>query len=168
MDTINLLPWREWTRKNRVRQFWFGASVSGAVSVIIIIGSHFGLAAHIHRQTLDNQRVSDALIAIDKDYRRVKQSHDNRRVQQEALVRAYWLNDLQRVLPPAIALRRIQQNGRHIMLEGEGVHHDDVVMLLNQLEQAAWVKWVQMSHITRRGEQAAHDFSLTLELRDAT
>ena len=174
MARINLLPWREKLRKQRLREF--GVMVLGA---LILTLSGLGYWHWYNEGLIDNQR--DRNRFLEREIARVDQQiaeiKELERTRQKLIARMKVIEDLQvsrpqivhlfdelvTVVPDGAYLTAATQRGRALTLNGRAQSNARVSSYMRNIDASPWLANPKLSIIEHKDQRSAENtFTLGL------
>lgn len=173
MAKINLLPWREELRKQRLQEF---AIVLGMVVVAAIIAAFlWKLSAEnavddqMRRNTFIEQQIAlmeENIKEIDELQRRrdglIERMNVIQSLQGNRPVIVHVFDQLVSTLPDGVYYTSVTQKGERFEIAGVAESNNRVSNLMRSLDSSPWFKNPQLIKVVARGEQ--FDFSLSVDL----
>ncbi len=174
MARINLLPWREKLRKQRLREF--GVMVLGA---LILTLSGLGYWHWYNEGLIDNQRdrnrfLEREIARVDKQIAEIKELE---RTRQKLIARMKVIEDLQvsrpqivhlfdelvTVVPDGAYLTGATQRGRALTLNGRAQSNARVSSYMRNIDASPWLANPKLSIIEHKDQRSAENtFTLGL------
>ncbi|MFM7121368.1 MAG: PilN domain-containing protein [Gammaproteobacteria bacterium] len=99
MSGINLLPWREWERERRQRQFVINLAAVLAASVALLLVAGFVLDGRVSDQAARNRFLQDEIAVLDQQ---IAEIASLRKTRQELLARIQVILELQSNRPTVV------------------------------------------------------------------
>lgn len=173
MAKINLLPWREELRKQRLQEF---AIVLGMVVVAAVIAAFlWKLSAEnavddqMRRNTFIEQQIAlmeENIKEIDELQRRrdglIERMNVIQSLQGNRPVIVHVFDQLVSTLPDGVYYTSVTQKGERFEIAGVAESNNRVSNLMRSLDGSPWLKNPQLIKVAARGEQ--FDFSLSVDL----
>lgn len=173
MAKINLLPWREELRKQRLQEF---AIVLGMVVVAAVIAAFlWKLSAEnavddqMRRNTFIEQQIAlmeENIKEIDELQRRrdglIERMNVIQSLQGNRPVIVHVFDQLVSTLPDGVYYTAVTQKGERFEIAGVAESNNRVSNLMRSLDGSPWLKNPQLIKVVARGEQ--FDFSLSVDL----
>lgn len=163
MARINLLPWRETQRADRIRQFRIAVASAALVAVGIIVVIHLHIEARIAIQERRNTMLTAAISEIEADSTKLKELE-----KREKLIRARMnviqelqlsrplavqlFDSLARTIPDAVHISTAREQERTLLLAGVAESNAAVSEYLRSLENWETFGTPTLSGITARPE----------------
>ena len=176
MANINLLPWRDWRRKRRQKEFIATAALSvlGAALVVYLVYAAYGKV--ISNQEARNQRITDEIATLDGQIKEIKSLRDNReqllsrmRVIQELqgnrpiIVRVF--DEMARTLANGVFFKSAKMEGDLLTVTGSAEANNRVSALMRNIDGSAWFVDPNLKGIKENPEfgPQASDFELSFK-----
>lgn len=177
---INLLPHRQIKRAERQRQFGLMAAAVAIAGLVIVFMGYTYIGNNLDTQNSRNQRIKDAIVKLDNDIKEISGLKDKinelkdriqavESLQNNRSMAVVMLDELARLLPDAIVLKSLKQQGAQITLEGEADTNARVAELIANLSASGVLvspQLVQISTISKDGQRKSA-FTLTVGLKPA-
>lgn len=171
MAKINLLPWRQETRKEQQRQF---LTVMGLSVVLVLLGV---LAVHLQysrmigvqesRNTYLNKQIAivkEQIAEIDalagKKERLLARMDIIQQLQRNRPEIVRLFDELVRVLPEGVHLSSLKQKNRSLQMVGIAQSNARVSALMRNIDQSDWLAKPKLDIIEVGKKEAARKFSL--------
>lgn len=177
MARINLLPWREKLRKQRLREF--GLMMLGAL-VLALAGMgywHWFNQGLIDNQNDRNRYLERQIAKVDKEIAEIRELE---RTRQKLIARMKVIEDLQvsrpqivhmfdelvTVVPDGAFLTKAAQRGKRLVLDGRAQSNARVSTYMRNIEASPWLSNPKLRIIENRDQDKAKatDSSFTLDL----
>lgn len=175
MAHINLLPWREKLRKQRLREF--GVMVLGALVLTVAV---MGYWHWFNQGLIDNQRnrnrfLEKEIAKVDKEIAEIRQLESTR---HKLIARMKVIEDLQvsrpqivhmfdelvTVVPDGAFLTRATQRGHGLVLDGNAQSNARVSTYMRNIEASPYLAKPKLRIIQHKNEDKASDNTFTLDL----
>ena len=149
MAHINLLPWRDWERERKKKEF-----LTNLVGVLVIGGVLVGLGgwlldSSVKSQNARNSFMQTKIAVIDA---RIVEINALQKEKQELLARMQVIQDLQgnrplivrvfnetvRTLSKGIHYRSIEMKGKNFTVEGTAESNNRISALMRNLDESNW------------------------------
>lgn len=175
MAHINLLPWREWERERRKKEFLAALAGVALLGLAVIFVAGFYLDSSVDNQRLRNQFMRDRISVLDEkiiEIRNLRQKREQllarMRVIQElqgnrpVIVRVF--DELVRTLSKGVYYRSVKMSGTGIALTGTAESNNRISSLMRNLDGSEWFQEPNLKGIKENpGEGAqASDFQLSV------
>ena len=175
MARINLLPWREKLRKQRLREF--GVMVLGAL-VLTFSGLgywHFYNEGLIDTQRDRNRFLEREIAKVDKEIAEIRELE---RTRQKLIARMKVIEDLQvsrpqivhmfdelvTVVPDGAFLTKATQRGNKLTLSGLAQSNARVSTYMRNIETSPWLANPKLRIIENKDREKAADNTFALDL----
>jgi len=149
MARINLLPWREWERERRQKQFLanlLGVLVCG---VLLVLAGGMYLDGRVADQNARNRFLEQEIAALD---RQIAEIRDLQKTREELLARIRVILELQgnrpvpvrvfdelvRSLAPGVHFRNLRMQGNLLTLEASAESNNRISSLMRNLDGSDW------------------------------
>jgi type IV pilus assembly protein PilN len=175
MAHINLLPWREKLRKQRLREF--GVMVLGAL-VLTLAG--LGYWHWYNEGLIDNQRDRNRFLEreIAKVDKEIAEIQELERTRQKLISRMKVIEDLQvsrpqivhmfdelvTVVPDGAFLTQAAQRGRNLTLNGRAQSNARVSTYMRNIDASPWLANPKLRIIEHKNQEKASDNTFALDL----
>lgn len=149
MRGLNLLPWREIQREKKRKLFIFSIATAAFVSLIILGISHIILAYKIkiqHKKNLVLNHKIESYAEKTSEIKKINQRNirfqkriqliNQLAVNRSSLILAY--NQLARIIPDDVFLKKLTINERKIVLEGYSDSSLSVATLMRTIKQSKY------------------------------
>jgi len=171
MAKINLLPWRQESRKEQQRQF---LTILGLSVVLVVVGI---LAVHLqYSRMIGVQESRNAYLnrQIDKVKAQIKEIDELASKKERLLARMDIIQQLQRnrpeivrlfdelvrILPEGVHLSSLQQKKRNLQMIGIAQSNARVSALMRNIDQSDWLAEPKLEIIEVGKKEGAREFSL--------
>lgn len=141
---INLLPHRQIKRAEQQRQFGLMAATMAALGLFIIFMGYTYISAEVGQQTSRNQRLKDAIAKLDADIKEIEglkktigelkeriKAVESLQTNRSTVVS--MLDEVARLMPEAVSISSLRQQGNTITLEGVADTNARVATLVGTL-----------------------------------
>lgn len=149
MARINLLPWREWERERKRKEFLgnlAGVLVAG-VAIVLLVGMY--LNGRIETQDARNQFLQEKIADLD---RKIAEIEDLQKTRDELLARMRVIQELQgnrpvivrvfdelvRTLAKGVHFKSLKKQGNVLTVEGEAESNNRISSLMRNLDNSDW------------------------------
>ncbi|MBI2312848.1 MAG: PilN domain-containing protein [Betaproteobacteria bacterium] len=177
MTRINLLPHREIKRQARRRQIAVLAGVTAGIGALIVGAVHVAIITQIEYQNGRNKYLTGQIAVLDKQIEEIKKLKE----QTQALLArkkvvetlqtgrsdvVHLLDEVVRLLPDGVYLKRINQAGNRVHLTGFAQSNARVSTLMRNLDDSPWLEGAALVEIkaAQVGPQRLSDFYVTVGL----
>jgi len=172
MAKINLLPWRQESRKEQQRQFLTIMGLSVVLVVVGILAVHLQYARMIGVQESRNAYLNKQIAVVKKQIKEIDELAGKKErllarmdiIQQlqrnrPEIVRLF--DELVRVLPEGVHLTSLQQKSRNLQMIGIAQSNARVSALMRNIDQSDWLAEPKLEIIeVGKKQDAAREFSL--------
>lgn len=167
MTRINLLPWREERRKERLFQFLRLGGICAVAAVAIMGYVHFHMASLMLDQTERNQYLQgeikqmEAKITKIKDLQKVKQNLLARmniiqRLQKGRPLVVKMFDELVQVTPDGIYVNQIVQSPKGVSMDGMAQSNTQVSLLMRNVDASTVFTAPRLSVIQSKDKSGAY------------
>lgn len=177
MARINLLPWREWERERRQKEFLGNLAGVLVLAGALVFAAGWMLDNSIEEQQARNKYIEDKITILD---RRIAEIADLQRKRQELLSRMQVIQELQgnrpiivrifdemvQTLAQGVHFRSLKMNGNTLAVQGTAESNNRISSLMRNLDGSDWFAQPNLKSIkedpknTNYGAQAS-TFDLT-------
>mgnify|MGYP001819533834 FL=1 len=176
MARINLVPWREQSRKRRKKVFILQLVAGVTMAVLFTAGWHL-----LNRGMIDNQLERNALLrkelmVVDArlaEIRRLDEIRDRlvarmeqiRSLQSSRPESVHLMDELAFMMPQGVVLSSVRQKGRSVSLEGVAQSNAQISALMDNVDDSAWLTKPELKLISTAqgvGDGLSH-FSLAMQ-----
>lgn len=177
MARINLLPWREWERERRQKEFLANLGGILVVGAVLVFCGGLILDRSIEQQTSRNQFLQRHIDDLDKQIAEIR---DLRKTKEELLSRMRVIQELQgnrpvivrvfdelvRTLSKGVHYRELSMVGPQLSVKGTAESNNRISSLMRNLDESDWFAEPNLKSIKEDptnsdyGEQASK-FDLT-------
>ena len=177
MANINLLPWREWERERKKKEFVIQIVAVLAVAAGLVLGAGQTLDGQIKDQQARNQFITTKIAILDK---RIAEIKDLRRQRADLLARMRVIQELQgnrpvivrvfdemvQTLAKGVHYERLTMAGSSLEVQGIAESNNRISALMRNLDGSEWFTLPNLKSIKEDptnsdyGEQAS-TFDLT-------
>jgi len=145
MAHINLLPWREWERERRKRQFLVNLGGMLVLGAVLVLGGGLYLDARVDNQTQRNQFLQSEIQVLDQ---RIAEISELRKEREELLARIRVILELQtnrpiivrvfdemvRTLSPGLHFNTLKLQGNLLTLDAQAESNNRISSLMRNLD----------------------------------
>lgn len=149
MARINLLPWREWERERKRKEFLINMGVVLVIGLGIVFTAGWYLDGNIERQNDRNKFLESEIAVLDEkilEISNLKKKRDEllarMRVIQElqgnrpVIVRVF--DELVRTLPKGAHFRNLEMIGNTLTIDGTAESNNRISSLMRNLDGSDW------------------------------
>ncbi len=150
MARINLLPWREWERKRKQREFT-GMVAAGAIfaAIAVIIG-HVQMENMISNQEGRNLYLEGEIKSLDDRIVKIKDLESTKakllarmnviqELQSNRPLSVHLMDEMVRTLPDGVYLSKVTQKGADLTLEGVAQSNARVSAYMRNIDGSLWI-----------------------------
>ncbi len=149
MTSINLLPWRETLRKERLQQFITSLGFAAGLAVAIVVAVHMQFSGMIRHQESRNGFLEQQVLRVEKQIKEIEAIEKEKKsllarmnvIQQLQEGRpqiVHVFDELVRTLPEGVYLTKIKQGGDTVALEGIAQSNARVSTYMRNLDSSDW------------------------------
>ena len=150
MPRINLLPWREETRKLKRREFALAAGAAIFAGVMIALGGKLLYASWIDAQNAKNDllkreigkldsQITDILDLENRKQRLLARMEIIDKLQRSRPEIVHLLDDMVRTVPEGVYLTSIKQTGRKLEIHGIAQSSTRVSTYMRNIDASSWI-----------------------------
>lgn len=175
MTRINLLPWRETSRKEQQRQFISIAAGASVLMAVIVFYVHIHVGGLIDGQAARNNFIEKEIALVDEKISEIKQLESEK---QQLLARMNIIQQLQsrrpeivhifdeivRRVPDGIYLTSVKQRGESLVIEGVAESNARVSAFMRNLDASQWFKNPGLVVIESKEKENVRTSSFTLNV----
>lgn len=173
MARINLLPWREWERKRKQREF-AGMAAAGAVfaAIAVIIG-HMQMGNMISSQEERNRFLESEIKTLDSRITKIKDLESTKakllarmnviqELQSNRPVSVHLMDELVRTVPDGVHLKKFTQKGTELTMDGIAQSNARVSAYMRNIDGSLWVGNPRLNVIETKEEDRRRVAEFTL------
>jgi len=145
MARINLLPWREWERERRKREFLVNLAGVLVLGVVIVLAGGWFLDGRIDNQNQRNAFLKQEISVLDQQ---IAEIAELRKTREELLARIRVILELQinrpiivrvfdelvRTLPPGLHYSSLKKQGTLLTLDAQAESNNRISSLMRNLD----------------------------------
>lgn len=173
MARINLLPWREWERKRKQREF-AGMAAAGAVfAAIAVVAGHIQMENMIGGQEERNRFLEAEIKTLDARIVKIKDLESTKakllarmnviqELQSNRPVSVHLMDELVRTLPDGVHLKKFTQKGTDLTMEGVAQSNARVSAYMRNIDGSLWVGNPKLNVIETKSEDRRRVAEFTL------
>ncbi len=173
---INLLPWRDTLRKERIRQFGSTAAGAALLAGALVFYVYWHIGGMIEYQDSRNKYLEDEIAVVETKIAEIRELEKKK---QQLLARmnviqnlqgrradlVHMLDELVRVVPDGLYISSLSQTGNGLSIKGMAQSNARVSAFMRALDESGWFVDPQLSVIQAVGGGSAgrsSSFSLTV------
>ena len=173
MARINLLPWREWERKRKQREF-AGMAAAGAIlaAVVVVIG-HFQMEGMISAQEERNSYLQGEIKTLEARIEKIKELESTKdkllarmnviqELQSNRPLSVHLMDELVRTLPEGVHLKKFTQKGSELTMNGIAQSNARVSAYMRNIDGSLWVGNPKLNVIETKSEERRRIAEFTL------
>jgi len=145
MAHINLLPWREWERERRKKQFLGNLAATFLLGVLVVLGGGWYLDARVENQNARNAFLQKEIQVLDE---KIAEISELKKKREELLARIRVILELQtnrpiivrvfdelvRTLSPGVHFTNLQMQANVLTLDGAAESNNRISSLMRNLD----------------------------------
>jgi type IV pilus assembly protein PilN len=149
MARINLLPWREWERERRKKEFLVNTGAVLVLGLGIVFAAGAYLDSNVERQNDRNRFLESEIAVLDE---KIAEISTLKRKRDELLARMRVIQELQgnrpvivrvfdelvRTLPKGAHFRKLKMENNVLMVEGAAESNNRISSLMRNLDGSEW------------------------------
>ncbi|MBZ0071855.1 MAG: PilN domain-containing protein [Thiohalobacteraceae bacterium] len=173
MARINLLPWREWERKRRQREFGGMAAAGAILAVLAVVFTHIQIESMISGQNDRNQFLTSEIKALDARIVKIKDLESTKarllarmnviqELQSNRPISVHLMDELVRTLPDGVHLKTFTQKGPELTMQGAAQSNARVSAYMRNIDGAAWLTDPKLNVIETKNEERRRIAEFTL------
>ena len=173
MPRINLLPWREELRKERLKNFVGAAVGAFLMGAVMVLGAHYTMSGMIDYQERRNQLLKTE---IEKLEQQIKEITNLENQKERLLARMEIIEQLQRsrpeivhlfeelvtTLPEGVFLKQIKQNGKRLEMNGAAQSSTRVSAYMRNIDASDWLTDPGLEVVKTLDRERGRDSEFTL------
>jgi len=175
MAHINLLPWREWERERRQKEFLISLGGVALLGLLAVFVAGFYLDSSIDDQRARNGFMRDKITVLDT---KIAEIRDLRQKREQLLARMRVIQELQgnrpvivrvfdqlvRTLSKGVYYETVRMAGNGISLNGTAESNNRISSLMRNLNGSDWFKEPNLKGIKENPAEGAQasDFQLSV------
>lgn len=173
MPRINLLPWREEQRKERLKNFVVAAVGAVLVGAATVGFARYTMSAMIDHQKARNQLLVNEIAELDKQ---IKEIINLEKQKERLLARmeiieqlqrsrpeiVHLFDDLVRTVPEGVYLKHLKQSGKRLEFKGAAQSSTRVSAYMRNIDGSEWLTdpGLDVIETVDRGRQRDSQFTL--------
>ncbi len=173
MARINLLPWREWERNRKQREFAVMAAGGAILAALIVVFAHIQMEAMIGGQNDRNNYLKTEIAALDKRIEKIKDLESTKakllarmnviqQLQSNRPISVHLLDELVRTLPDGVHLNKFTQQGTSLTMEGVAQSNARVSAYMRNIDGSPWLENPKLNVIETKTEDRRRVADFTL------
>lgn len=176
MIRVNLLPHREIRRKQQEKQFLAMCGLVAGLGAAIWFGVHSYLASQLEEQNGRNAYLEVEIKKLDKQIEEIKQLKEQtaallarkkvvESLQANRSETVHLLDQLVRQLPDGVYLKRVDQKGQRVTINGIAQSNARVSTLMRNLEASPYLEkpnLIEIKAVTGEKSTRLNEFTLTV------
>jgi type IV pilus assembly protein PilN len=150
MARINLLPWREWERKRKQREFTGMVAAGALFAAIAVVIGHMQMEGMIGDQEDRNRFLEGEIKSLDERIVKIKDLESTKakllarmnviqELQSNRPLSVHLMDELVRTLPDGVYLRKFTQKGGQLTLDGVAQSNARVSAYMRNIDGSLWV-----------------------------
>ena len=173
MAKINLLPWREALRKERMQQFYTTMGVFVVITVFLWGAVHFFNTQRIEYQQTRNQFLTTQIEALDKKIAEIElleKEKQRLKARIEAIEQlqgnrpliVHLFDEMVTSLPEGVSIVSVKQKGKAITISGVAQSNARVSSFMRKLEVSEWLGDPQLEVIEAKDAKGQRTSNFTM------
>jgi len=150
MARINLLPWREWERKRKQREFTGMVAAGALFAAIAVVIGHMQMEGLIGDQEDRNRYLEGEIKSLDARIVKIKDLESTKakllarmnviqELQSNRPLSVHLMDELVRTLPDGVYLNKVGQKGAQLTLDGVAQSNARVSAYMRNIDGSLWV-----------------------------
>ncbi|MEQ8692560.1 MAG: PilN domain-containing protein [Pseudomonadales bacterium] len=149
MANINLLPWREWERERKQKEFLGQIAAVLVVGILIVLNTGIYLDTSIEGQEARNKHLEKRIAILDQ---RIAEIAELRRQREDLLARMRVIQELQgnrpvivrvfdqlvQTLATGVHYRRLEYSGNLLEVDGIAESNNRISALMRNIDNSEW------------------------------
>lgn len=179
MARINLLPWRDELRKERLKQFQVIAGLAAVLMLAVIMLVHLRMEAITDNQNSRNSYLEKEIKVLDNRIKEIKELEKEKArllarmdiIQQLQGSRpqvVHVFDELVTTLPDGVYLTKIKNNGASITLDGFAQSNARVSSYMRKVDNAGWLTDPRLDVIETMDQKGQRISKFALKVRQTT
>ena len=151
MPRINLLPWREEQRKQRLKNFGIAAAAAVAFGAATVLYAHATANRFIAHQNARNKYLETEIATLDKQIAEIKELETTKdrllarmqiieQLQRSRPEVVHLFDELVRRLPDGVYLKSVKQTGNKLSIKGVAQSSTRVSALMRNIDSSEWLQ----------------------------
>ncbi|MBI5460808.1 MAG: PilN domain-containing protein [Gammaproteobacteria bacterium] len=173
MARINLLPWREWERKRKQREFAGMAAAGALLAVIGVIIGHIQMEGMISAQEERNSYLQGEIKTLETRIAKIKDLESTKdkllarmnviqELQSNRPLSVHLMDELVRTLPEGVYLKKFAQKGSELTMDGAAQSNARVSAYMRNIDGSLWVGNPKLNVIETKTEDRRRVAEFTL------
>lgn len=173
MARINLLPWREWERKRKQREFAGMAAAGALFAAIGVIIGHVQMEGMIGAQEERNSYLQSEIKTLETRIEKIKDLESTKdkllarmnviqELQSNRPLSVHLMDELVRTLPDGVYLRKFTQKGSELTMDGAAQSNARVSAYMRNIDGSLWVGNPKLNVIETKTEERRRIAEFTL------
>lgn len=173
MARINLLPWREWERKRKQREFAGMAAAGALFAAIGVIIGHMQMEGMIGAQEERNGYLQGEIKTLETRIEKIKDLESTKdkllarmnviqELQSNRPLSVHLMDELVRTLPEGVHLRKFTQKGMELTMDGAAQSNARVSAYMRNIDGSLWVGNPKLNVIETKTEERRRVAEFTL------
>jgi type IV pilus assembly protein PilN len=174
MARINLLPWREWRRQERRRQFLLMLALSVLIGIVIVFWTDRSISNAVAGQQARNVYLKGQIAKLDKQIatiRTLKQTRDAllarmkiiEQLEQSRPTAVHLFDQLVRTVPDGLYLSAVTDTGGKLKISGTAQSPAAVSTYMQKIAGSPWLSAPNLEIVRTysNGNEKSSDFAVT-------
>ncbi len=173
MARINLLPWREWERKRKQREFAGMAAAGAILAVFGVIIGHFQMEGMISAQEERNNFLLSEIKTLESRIEKIKDLESTKdkllarmnviqELQSNRPLSVHLMDELVRTLPDGVYLNKFTQKGPGLTMDGVAQSNARVSAYMRNIDGSQWIGGPKLNVIETKTEERRRIAEFTL------
>lgn len=176
MAQINLLPWRQWRRRERNRQFVLTIALAAVASGAAVYASYQFVGGMIQYQERRNELLESEIAKMEDKIEEIEELKETRRrlvnrmkviedLQKKRTETVHLFDELVSTVPDGVHLTSLKQQGDSISLKGQAESNSRVSNYMKELDSSDWFSDPQLKIIETTEGEPRRVSEFTLEVK---
>lgn len=173
MPRINLLPWREAQRKQRLKNFGIAAAAAVALGVGAVLYAHATVNRFIDYQEKRNKYLEGEIAILDKQIAEIKELEATKerllarmqiieQLQRSRPEVVHLIDELVRRLPDGVFLKSVKQTGNKLSIKGVAQSSTRVSAFMRNIDGSEWLDDPGLDVVETKEEGRARNSEFTI------
>ena len=173
MPRINLLPWREEQRKQRLKTFGFAAAAAVALGIGVVLYAHVTVNHFIAYQNQRNKFLETQIATLDKQIAEIKELEATKerllarmqiieQLQRSRPEVVHLFDELVRRLPDGVYLKSVKQTGTRLSIKGVAQSSTRVSAFMRNIDGSQWLTDPGLDVVETKEEGRARNSEFTI------